>query len=131
MIKVLMVGMGGFAGSICRFMVYEGARVFIKNQWLPLGTLAVNIFGCFLIGFLAGLSEARDIFTPEIRALVFIGFLGGFTTFSTFGFELFSMLRNGQITATIINIGLHLCMGILAVWLGFSVSRIFYPHTGI
>ena len=123
MVKVLMIGMGGFAGSICRFMVYEASLALFKNSWLPLGTLAVNIVGCFLIGFLGGLSEIREIFTPEIRALVFIGFLGGFTTFSTFGYELFAMAREGQVSATLTNIGLHLIVGLAAVWAGFSLPK--------
>ncbi len=125
MVKILMIGMGGFAGSICRFLVYEASNVMFKGAWLPLGTLAVNIMGCFLIGFLAGLSEVREIFSPEMRALVFVGFLGGFTTFSTFGYELFAMAREGQVSATLANVGIHLVVGLAAVWFGFILPRHF------
>jgi CrcB protein len=88
-----------------------------------LGTLTVNISGCLIIGFLGGLSETREIFTPEIRALVFVGFLGGFTTFSSFGYEVFFLIRNGQTGAALANLGLQLIFGLSAVWAGFALSR--------
>jgi fluoride exporter len=121
--KILMVGIGGFAGAICRYLVYEAALLFYKGSWLPLGTLTVNVSGCFIIGLLGGLSETREIFTPEIRALVFIGFLGGFTTFSSFGYEIFFLIRNGQTGAALVNLGLQIILGLTAVWAGFFLSR--------
>lgn len=123
MLKILMVGMGGFAGAICRYLVYEATLIVYKGSWLPLGTLTVNISGCFIIGLLGGLSETREIFSPEIRALVFIGFLGGFTTFSSFGFEIFFLIRNGQTGAALVNLGLQIILGLTAVWAGFFLSR--------
>jgi CrcB protein len=118
MLKILMVGIGGFAGSICRYLIYEATLVLYKGAWFPLGTLMVNIFGCFFIGFLGGLSE-----TPEIRALVFIGILGGFTTFSSFGYEIFFLARNGQTGLALANMGLQIVLGLSTVWLGFSLSK--------
>lgn len=118
-----MVGMGGFAGAICRYLVYEATLIFYKGSWLPLGTVTVNISGCFIIGLLGGISETREIFTPEIRALVFIGFLGGFTTFSSFGYEIFFLARNGQTGAAIANLMLQIILGLSAVWAGFALSR--------
>lgn len=125
MVKILMVGMGGFAGAICRYLIYEATLVVYNGVWLPLGTLIVNISGCFVIGFLGGLSEAREIFSPEIRALVFIGFLGGFTTFSSFGYEIFFLARNHQMGIALANLGLQVVLGICFVWLGFALSRFF------
>jgi CrcB protein len=123
MLKILMVGIGGFTGAICRYLVYEATLIFYKGSWLPLGTLTVNVSGCFIIGLLGGLSETREIFTPEIRALVFIGFLGGFTTFSSFGYEIFFLIRNGQTGAALVNLGLQIILGLTAVWAGFFLSR--------
>jgi len=123
--KILLVGIGGFAGAICRYLIYEATLFFYKGAWLPLGTLTVNISGCLFIGFLGGVSETREIFTPEIRALVFIGFLGSFTTFSTFGYEIFFLIRNGQTGAALANIGLQIILGLSAVWAGFALSRFF------
>jgi CrcB protein len=125
MLKILMVGVGGFAGAICRYLIYETTLFFYKGAWLPLGTLTVNVSGCFVIGLLGGLSETREIFSPEIRALVFVGFLGGFTTFSSFGYEIFFLARNGQTGAALANLGLQIILGLLAVWAGFSLSRLF------
>jgi len=125
MIKILMVGMGGFAGSICRYIINDLSHKFFSEPFFPYGTLAVNVSGCLLIGLLGGLSETRQIFTPEIRALVLIGFLGGFTTFSTFGYEIFMVAREGQFVAALADLMLHLILGFGSVWLGFSMSKLF------
>jgi len=119
-----MVGLGGGMGAICRFMVYELCLTMVKNAWLPMGTIIVNILGCFIIGLLGGIAETRDVFSPEMRALIFIGFLGGFTTFSTFGFELFVFIRNGQAEMAVVNAVLQLTLGVLGVWAGFSLAKL-------
>jgi len=125
MVKILMVGIGGFAGAICRYLIYEATLVLYKGTLLPLGTLTVNISGCFFIGFLGGLSETHDLFSPEIRALVFIGFLGGFTTFSSFGYEIFFLARNGQTGAALIKMGFRPIVGLTSIWLGYNLSKFF------
>ena len=124
MVKLLMVGMGGFAGSICRYIVSDLSQRLFNDPFFPYGTLTVNVTGCLLIGLLGGLSETRHIFTPEIRALILIGFLGGFTTFSTFGYEIFTIARNGLFVAALTNLILHLVLGFTGVWLGFSLSKL-------
>ncbi|WP_321493834.1 fluoride efflux transporter CrcB [uncultured Desulfobacter sp.] len=125
MIKIVMVGLGGAMGAMCRYLVYEGYINAVKDEPLPLGTITVNVLGCFIIGFLGGLADARQIFPPEIRLLIFTGFLGGFTTFSTFGFELFLYMRNGQIGLAILNGLIQLCAGLVFVWAGFMLSKAF------
>ena len=122
MFKLLMVGLGGFAGSICRFAAYETANLIFKEQWLPYATLFVNLLGCLIIGWLGGLSETRHVFTPDLRALIFVGFLGGFTTFSTFGLDIFTLLAQGRFIPALTSVGLHLIVGLAAVWLGFSMA---------
>jgi CrcB protein len=92
-------------------------RVF-DNPWFPYGTLVVNVLGCLVIGFLAGLAETRAAFTPETRLFLFVGVLGGFTTFSSFALETLSLARDTQQVAALINIGLQLTLGLLAVWIG-------------
>ncbi|MBC8235045.1 fluoride efflux transporter CrcB [bacterium] len=124
MVKILLVGTGGFIGSIFRYLVGSLVHRVLSEPWFPYGTLSVNVIGCFLIGFLGGLSEARQIFNPETRLLTFIGFLGGFTTFSTFGSETFSFARDGQFLASFSNIFFHLILGIGAVLLGNILSRL-------
>ncbi|MBT3177570.1 MAG: fluoride efflux transporter CrcB [Desulfobacula sp.] len=124
MIKILMVGVGGAAGSICRYIISDLSHRLFNDPFFPYGTITVNVAGCFLIGLIGGLSDARQIFTPEIRALILIGFLGGFTTFSTFGYEIFTVARDGQFVSALTNLMLHLILGFGSVWLGFSMSRL-------
>jgi CrcB protein len=95
------------------------------KPWFPYGTLAVNIIGCFLIGLLSGISESHQIFSPEMRLLIFVGFLGGFTTFSTFGYEVYTFVHDGQVLSSISNIILHLILGLGSVWIGYIFSRLF------
>jgi len=120
-----MVGLGGAMGAVCRFLVYEGYVNAVKTPSLPLGTITVNVLGCFVIGLLGGIADTRQILPPEIRLLVFTGFLGGFTTFSTFGFELFLYLRNGQTGLAVLNGLIQLSAGLMFVWMGFWLSKAF------
>lgn len=124
MTNILLVGIGGFAGSICRYLTGLLSQKLFSAPFLPYGTLSVNIAGCLLIGLFGGLSETKAYLTPELRALIMVGFLGGFTTFSTFGLDLFTLARSNQIIPLILNIMIHLILGISAVWLGFSISRL-------
>ena len=124
MVKILFVGIGGFLGSIARYWASGMVHRVLDKSWFPVGTLAVNVIGCLLIGFLGGLAEKSQFFTPELRLMVFIGFLGGFTTFSTFGFEIITFARDGEIINALTNLVLHIVLGIGAVWLGFVLSKI-------
>lgn len=124
MYKIFLVGVGGFVGSILRYLMSGFIHKFFDVPNFPLGTLLVNISGCFLIGFLNGLAENHSLFSPEIRILVFIGLLGSFTTFSTFGYEVFNFARDGQMLSSILNLLLHLVLGLGFVWGGYSVSKI-------
>ena len=123
MLKFLYVGLGGFLGSICRYWTSGLVHKILDKPWFPIGTLVVNVAGCLLIGLLGGLAEKRQIFSPEFRLFIFIGFLGGFTTFSTFGFEIITFARDGEIFNALTNLVLHIVLGIGAVWLGFSLSK--------
>ena len=124
MIKLLFVGIGGFFGAISRYLASGYVHTLLDKPNFPYGTLAVNVLGCFLIGFLNGIFESRQIFNPELRLFVFIGFLGGFTTFSTFGYELFSFLRDSQFLSTLLNLFFSIFLGLLAVWFGHILSKL-------
>ena len=125
MVKILLVGTGGFLGSVFRYLlsglVY---RILAAKPVFPYGTLVVNLLGCFLIGFVSGLAESRQILNPELRVLILIGLFGGFTTFSTFGYESFSLARDGELLYLFSNISFHIVFGIAAVWLGHIFSRL-------
>lgn len=124
MLKLLLVGTGGFLGSVSRYIISGVVYRIMGNPYFPYGTLAVNIAGCLLIGLLAGLADIRQLLNPELRLLIFIGFLGGFTTFSTFSYEVFSFARDGQIANSLVNIFLHIILGIGATWIGFALSKL-------
>ena len=83
MFNILFVGVGGFIGSVLRYAVAGWVQQLSRSLDFPYGTLMVNLIGCFVIGFLGELAEARGIFASETRLLIFIGLLGGFTTFSS------------------------------------------------
>jgi CrcB protein len=121
--KVILVGVGGFIGAIFRYALSGLVYRLAENPYFPYGTLAVNVLGCLIIGFLGGLAENSQIFNPEIRVLVFIGILGSFTTFSTFGYEIFTFLRDGQILASAANLISHIILGLGAVWLGYILAH--------
>lgn len=88
----------------------------------PYGTLLVNLLGCLLIGVVAGYAESRQLFGPEVRMFVLIGVLGGFTTFSTFGYETFAMLRDNDLLRAAANVGAHVILGLALVWLGYAIT---------
>ena len=118
MIRIVLVGVGSLVGGVLRYGLSTWVHRVLDNPWFPYGTLAVNTLGCLVIGFLAGLAETRTAFTSEARLFLFVGILGGFTTFSSFALETFSLARDTQNVAALINIGLQLILGLLAVWVG-------------
>lgn len=120
--KALYVGIGGFIGSVLRYWASGAVQQSANNPSFPLGTLAVNLLGCLVIGFLSQLAEARSVFTPEARAFVFVGILGGFTTFSTFGNETMNFLRDGENLPALWNVGAHIVIGLAAIWLGRTIA---------
>ena len=123
LLHLILVGSGGFFGAICRYVLGGLVHQTTQVSAFPLGTMVINILGCFLIGLGGGLMEIRQFFTPELRLFLFIGFLGGFTTFSTFGFESWNLLRDGEILFAAINTVGQVLVGLTAVWFGFGVTR--------
>ena len=120
--RLLLVGAGGFLGSILRYLTSGWVQQWLQTASFPFGTLAVNVLGCLVIGFLSQLAETRGVFTPETRALVFVGVLGGFTTFSTFSNETFNLLRDNEVIPALANLSAHIVLGLGAVWLGRALA---------
>jgi len=115
---LLLIGIGGGAGSILRYILSTTVQTRLENSSFPFGTLVVNILGCFTIGILSYLSDTRGVFGSEVRSFLFVGVLGGFTTFSTFSNETINLLRGGEVFAGSANAALHLFLGLGAVVLG-------------
>ena len=124
MLGIVLVGIGGFLGSVLRYLVGGWVHRGLDNPWFPYGTLSVNLIGCLVIGFLGGLTENRQVFTPETRLFLFLGVLGGFTTFSSFAYETSGLLNDGQFVAASINVGLQVILSLVAVWTGSFLSRL-------
>lgn len=124
--RILLVGTGGFIGSVLRYWVSGYIQQLSNSNLFPFGTLVVNFLGCLVIGFLSQIAEEYGAFTTESRALVFIGILGGFTTFSTFSNETLNLLRDGQNVLAFGNIAGHLILGIGAVWLGRTLAYVLW-----
>lgn len=124
MIKnILLIGLGGSIGSIARYFV---SRLNNQIEWLsiPIGTLAVNVIGSFLIGFLVGISEKSPILTVELRMFLMVGLCGGFTTFSSFSGENLMLMRNGQFLPLFLYTGLSILLGFTAVYLGYISTKL-------
>ncbi|HDQ44196.1 MAG TPA: fluoride efflux transporter CrcB [bacterium] len=124
MTRLLLIGTGGFLGTLSRYALGGLVYRLLSDPWLPWGTLACNLLGCLAIGFLGGLGEFRQFWNPQFRLLILIGFLGGFTTFSTFGYETFGLIRTGQFFAALCNVGVSCILGLTLVWVGWNLSRI-------
>jgi fluoride exporter len=122
LINILLVGIGGALGSIFRYLLGTWTQTASRSIDFPYGTLAVNLIGCFVIGFLSQLAEARGAFTSESRALVFVGVLGGFTTFSSFGNDTVNLLRDGETFNALANVGTNVILGLMLVWLGRAAA---------
>lgn len=126
MINILLVGAGGFIGSVLRYLVSGWVQQASRSVDFPFGTLAVNVIGCFIIGILAQLAESRGVFTSESRLFVFTGLLGGFTTFSSFGNETLNLARDSQLMNAFANVGANLVIGLFAVWLGRAAAYLIW-----
>jgi CrcB protein len=122
--NLLLIGLGGFLGALLRYSVSGVIQGWFKSFTFPYGTLVVNLLGCLLIGALSQLAETRGFISAETRSFVFIGLLGAFTTFSTFGNDTVSLFREGENLLSYVNVGLHLLLGLSAVWLGRTLAGI-------
>ena len=122
MAKLFLAGIGGFIGSVLRYSVSGFVQDMSRSIDFPYGTLAVNLIGCFAIGFLSHLAETRGFFTAETRTLIFIGVLGGFTTFSAFSNETINLWREGETLLATINVAAHLVLCLGAVWLSRAMA---------
>ena len=121
----LAIAAGGALGSLARHAMNH----VVHTQWFstrfPAGTVVVNITGCFAIGVLAGLVASERLVVPlHWREFLFVGLLGGFTTYSTFGLETFLLARTQSVGLALANVAAHVAGGLLAVWAGYHAATL-------
>ncbi len=116
--RIFFVGIGGAIGSVARYLISGWVQTVSGSVSFPFGTLFVNVIGCFVIGVLSYLADAHSLLSPELRALLVIGVLGGFTTFSSFGNETLALARDGEMAYAFANIAASLILGLGAVYVG-------------
>ncbi len=119
----MYIGIGGFLGAVFRHIFSVSAHRLLPATAFPIGTLTVNVLGAFLIGLAAGLLQSRGNLSMEMRYFITTGFLGAFTTFSTFSLETFFLYRDQGILIAAGNILLQLLLGLTAVIGAFYIGR--------
>lgn len=123
-VTYLYVFLGSGVGGVLRFLMGPAVQRLFDGWLFPIGTFTVNALGCFVIGLLGALAEFKGMFQGDVRIALFVGVLGGFTTFSTFGLDTFQLLRDGQYIYAVANGVLQVVVCLLCVWLGFIVGRL-------
>ena len=123
MLRVLFIGLAGLVGTLCRYWL-SGVLARRYGETFPAGTLAVNVAGCFLIGFLFYMFQERYVVGQTARTVVLVGFLGGFTTFSSYGLQTFTLLRDGEFAYAAANVFASNLLGLLMVWGGYALAKL-------
>lgn len=120
--RVALVALGGSLGAVARYLLSGYAQRLSQNATFPIGTLVVNVLGCLVAGFLSQLAEEHGLLSAEMRVFLFIGVLGGFTTFSAFANESVNLMRQAEAMMTVVNVvaNVLLCLG--AVWAGRAIA---------
>jgi CrcB protein len=116
--KTILVGLAGLAGTLLRYWL-SGVVARRFGETFPWGTMAVNVIGCFLAGAAFYLTEERFLVSPTVRTVILIGLLGGFTTFSSYGLQTFTLIREGEFGWATLNVAVSNLLGLLMVWAGY------------
>ncbi|WP_035245023.1 fluoride efflux transporter CrcB [Desulfogranum mediterraneum] len=122
LMRLAIIGCGGFCGAVLRYLVSGWIQQRSSLLFFPLGTMGVNLLGCFFIGLLTMLVESRSMFSVELRSFLLIGLLGSFTTFSTFGNETLMLIREGRLDLAAVNGSVQVVVGLGMVWCGRIVA---------
>ena len=121
--KTIFIALAGVVGTLVRYWLSG----FVSRQYgenFPWGTLIVNLIGSFLAGAIYHLAEERLLISPTLRTIILIGLIGGFTTFSSYGLQTFTLLRDGQIGLATLNVALSNVLGLFMVWTGYVAFKL-------
>lgn len=124
MIKPLLVGIGGFFGAMSRYLI-DGWISSIIGKPFPVGTLVVNVSGSFLLGFLFAFVLENVTHDHHLSLLIAYGFIGAYTTYSTFMMDSLRLASSGGVTLAVVNISASLVFGLIAVYLGANIGKVF------
>jgi fluoride exporter len=122
MVKLLLIGFAGFIGTLGRYWL-SGIVARRYGETFPLGTLVVNLVGCFLVGLMFYVMQERYLVNQNVRTIILIGLLGGFTTFSSLGLQTFTLLQDNEIALAVLNMVASNVLGLLLVWAGYTLAR--------
>ena len=125
MVRIGLIFLGGGVGSVLRYLV-QGWIHKLSGATFPLGTMVVNISVCLVIGFLGGLFFGPRPINEDYRFAILTGILGGYTTFSAFGWETMRLTEDGEFLFAAVNVLVSVAAGLLAVWLGKAVAQMIY-----
>jgi CrcB protein len=120
--QILWVGGGGFLGAVLRYLSSLLGQRLEAVTGFPSSVFIINLVGCLLIGLVNGIAESRGILTPQLRLLIVVGFLGSFTTFSTFGHDSFIMVREAAWLKMLFYTTGQVLLGVTLVWVGYLVA---------
>lgn len=123
MIKLFSIGFAGFIGTLGRYWL-SGVVARRYGETFPFGTLAVNLVGCFLVGLVFFLMQERYLVNQNVRTIILIGLLGGFTTFSSLGLQTFTLLQDNELALAALNMVASNVLGLFLVWAGYNLARV-------
>lgn len=122
MSKTILIGIAGLVGTLLRYWL-AGFVTRQSGETFPWGTMVVNIVGCLIAGAVFHLAEERLLLGPTFRTVVFIGLLGGFTTFSSYGLQTFTLLKDGAFFPATLNVVVSNVLGLFMVWVGYGLAK--------
>ena len=122
--KTILIALAGLVGTLLRYWL-SGYVARQYGETFPWGTMAVNLIGCFAAGALFYATEERFLINPTLRTVIMIGLLGGFTTFSSYGLQTFTLLRDGEYILATLNVVTSNVLGLFMVWAGYTLGKVF------
>ena len=122
MSRTILVGIAGLAGTLLRYWI-SGFVARRYGETFPVGTMVVNVLGCLIAGAVFNLTEERFLVNPTLRTVILIGLLGGFTTFSSYGLQTFTLLKDGEFGLATLNIVVCNVLGLFMVWVGYALVK--------
>jgi fluoride exporter len=122
--KTILLAFAGLVGTLLRYWL-SGYVARQYGETFPWGTMAVNLIGCFVTGAVFYATEERFLINPTVRTVILIGLLGGFTTFSSYGLQTFTLLRDGEYGLATLNVVTSNVLGLFMVWAGYAFGKVF------